>query len=330
MNLTGGDMKRKSLLIIAIASMFILASCASATRSADYALTEGGYDSMKGATGEMMYEAPSAPAEYQSLESDTSATGGIANATADTVEQMIIKNASLNILVDDPMKTLADVMELASDMGGFTVTSNSYQTYTASGDQMPEASITVRVPADKLNDALEEIKGMTGDAKQYVTYESVSGEDVTQEYTDLESRLRNLKEAETELSKMYEKAVEAEDVLAIYNQKMQVSEQIEVIKGQMQYYEQASATSSISVQISAKASVQPITVAGWEPKGVARNAIQALLSFAKGFVNFLIWVGLYVLPILIFIGLPIFLFVRLLVRRNRSKRTMPPIPGEKK
>ncbi len=327
-------MKRKSLLIIAIASIFILASCASA-KSTQYAVNDGAYDSSKYTTGEMMYEAPSVSAEEsRGTESDTTAAGGIANATADSIEQMIIKNASLNILVDDPMKTLADVMELASDMGGFTVTSNSYQTYTASGDQVPEASISIRVPADSLNDALTEIKGMTGDAEQYVTYESVSGEDVTQDYTDLQSRLRTLEEAETELTKMYEKAVEAEDVLAIYNQKMQVSEQIEVIKGQMQYYEQASATSSISVQISAKASVQPITVAGWEPKGVARNAIQALINFLKGFVNFLIWLAIYVLPILVIIGLPIFFLVRWLVRRNRRKleerKQMPPIPGEKK
>ena len=105
---------------------------------------------------------------------------------------------------------------------------------------------------------------------------------MTQAYTDLASRLRNLQEAETELTTMYEKAVDAEDVLAIYNQKMQVSEQIEIIKGQMQYYEEASATSSISLDISAKASVQPVTIAGWEPKGVARNAVQALINFGEG------------------------------------------------
>jgi Flp pilus assembly protein TadB len=115
---------------------------------------------------------------------------------------------------------------------------------------------------------------------------------------------------------------------------MQVSEQIEVIKGQMQYYEEASATSEISVQISAKASVQPVSVAGWEPKGVARNAVQALINFGKGFVNFLIWLGIYILPIVIVIGAPIFFFVRWLVRRKRRAdeklRQMPPLPSEKK
>jgi hypothetical protein len=88
------------------------------------------------------------------------------------------------------------------------------------------------------------------------------------------------------------------------------------------------------VTISAKASVQPITVAGWEPKGVARNAVQALINFGKGFVNFLIWLVIYVLPVLLVIGTPIFFFVRWLVRRNRreqeKRKVMPPLPGDKK
>ena len=295
-------MKRYSLLIITIISIFALTSCSRAASYSEAAMPEMDYG--KSAQESLAYdmEAPmAAPA------ADSVSTGGITNAVAESSDQMIVKNASLSILVDDPMDTLAAVMQLASDMGGYTVYSNSYQTYTSNGEQVPYASVTIRVPADKLNDSLDAIKAMTGDPEEFVTNESVSGEDVTQAYTDLASRLRNLQEAETELSAMYQKAVDAEDVLAIYNQKMQVSEQIEIIKGQMQYYEEASATSSISLDISAKASMQPITVAGWEPKGVARDAIQALINFLKGFVTFLIWLAIYILPILISIGLQSFL-----------------------
>lgn len=324
-------MKKRSLIIITALLIFALTGCASA-RSMDYAATSAPMsDYSKGVNESLAYqEAPMAAPSTAEI------SGGITDAAsaANTAEQMIVKNASLSILVDDPMKSLSDVMQLASDLGGYTVSSNSYQTYTNSGLQVPEATVSIRVPADKLNEALDQIKALTGDPTQYVTSENVSGEDVTQAYTDLASRLRNLQEAETELTKMYEKAEKAEDVLAIYNQKMQVSEQIEVIKGQMQYYEQASSTSQISVQISAKASVQPVTIAGWEPKGVARNAVQALINFGKGLVDFLIWLVIYVLPIVLVIGAPIFFFVRWLVRRKRREeeklRQMPPLPTEKK
>ena len=164
------------------------------------------------------------------------------------------------------------LMQMASDMGGYTVSSSRYRSYSSSGDTFPAANVVIRVPADKLNTAMDQIKAMTGDAAKYVTNESVTGEDVTKAYTDLQSRLRNLQQAADELSKMYEKAEKADDVLAIYNQKMQVTEQIEVIKGQMQYYEEASATSSITIDLEAKASVQPITVAGWQPTGIMQTA----------------------------------------------------------
>jgi hypothetical protein len=73
-----------------------------------------------------------------------------------------------------------------------------------------------------------------------------------------------------------------EDVLNVYNQLTQVREQIEVTKGQIQYYEQSAALSSISVELVPDASVQPLTIAGWEPGGVAKEALQALITGLKG------------------------------------------------
>ena len=150
----------------------------------------------------------------------------------------------------------------------------------------------------------------------------------------MQSRLHNLEQASDELTKMYDKAVKAEDILAIYNQKMQVTEQIEVLKGQIKYYEDASATSSIAVTINAKSTVQPVTVAGWQPTGIARDALQALINFLKGLVNFLIWLGILVLPILLIIGLPTYFIVRAIRRRNKAKKSqqnqVPPLPTQNK
>ena len=327
-------MKMKRLLSLFAVCAFALASCASraATQAPSYSTANKGIQDYS--TGAVA-EAPMAEMALDQSASDTTSAGsGYTNATTGESQQMVVKTASLNILVDDPAKTLDEIMSMADTMDGYTVSSNRYQSYASSGEQYPSANVTIRVPADKLNEALSQIKNMTGDAAKYVTNENVSGEDVTKTYTDLKSRLTNLEEANTELTKMYEKAVKAEDVLAIYNQKMQVTEQIEVIKGQMQYYEDATATSSITVQIDAKASVQPITVAGWEPKGIARDAVQALVNFLKGLANFLIWFGILGIPVILVFGLPIFFIVRGLRRRNKAKKArlnqVPPIPGEEK
>ena len=83
----------------------------------------------------------------------------------------------------------------------------------------PPPTLTVRVPAEKLNDALDQIKALTGDPVKYTLSENISGQDVTQDYTDLKSRLRNLEEANAKLSELYDKATKTEEALAIYQQK---------------------------------------------------------------------------------------------------------------
>jgi hypothetical protein len=91
---------------------------------------------------------------------------------------------------------------------------------------------------------------------------------VTSEYTDLESRLGNLEAAEEQLTRIMESAVKTEDVLNVYNQLVQTREQIEVIKGQMKYYEQSAAMSAVSVELIPNEAVQPLSIGGWQPVGV--------------------------------------------------------------
>ncbi len=309
-------MKTKNILIGILILAFAISGCAAKAQEAPMPQTEGAYNRTDAG---IMAEAPMAPVMEGYSADSSKAAGGVA-AVESEIKQMVIMNADLSIAVDDPTESLADIQKMAKEMGGFTVSSNLYKTRTASGIEVPEAYVTIRVPAERLDEALEKIKAMTGDPEKYTLTENVSGQDVTQEYTDLQSRLRNLEEADAKLTEFYEKAEKTEDALAIYNQKMQVTEQIEVLKGQIQYYEQSVAKSAITVRLQSKETIAPITVAGWQPSGVARDALQALIDFGKGLVNFLIWVGIFILPILLIIGLPVFFLVRWLVRRNRNNK----------
>ena len=330
-------MKTKSVLIGIVILSLTLSGCASKSYTANN-LRSGGVEDYA------MKAAPMVEPMEPMLESYAESAGspGIAAAGVESV-QMIMMNASLSIAVDDPAATLRDVQQLAKGMGGYTVSSNLYKSYTSSGVEVPQANLIIRVPAERLDEAMQKIKDMTGDPKKYTLNESVSGQDVTKEYTDLKSRLRNLEEADAKLSEFYENAANTEDALSIYSQKMQVTEQIEIIKGQIKYYDESVSTSSITLQIQSKETIAPITVAGWQPSGVARDALQALLDFGKGLVNFLIWLVILVVPIVLLFGLPIFFLVRWLKRRstarklaalerraqeNKSEPT-PPIPTKK-
>ncbi len=245
------------------------------------------------------------------------------NQTVTTVDRLVIKNATLSIAVNDPLKSLDTISYMAESMGGFVVSADMSQQVLGNGLKVPQVSLTVRVPAERLNEALTTIKAETD---QPIISENESSQDVTAEYTDLNSRLTNLQAAEKQLQEIMASASKTEDVLSVYSQLVSVREQIELIKGQMKYYEQSAALSSISIQLIANAAVQPITIAGWQPKGVAKEALQSLINTLQSLASFGIRFVILYLPVLIIILLPFALIIwgiRSLVRRGRKPKVTP-------
>jgi hypothetical protein len=252
-------------------------------------------------------------------EASASGSGGGGDANATQVERIVIQNADLAIVVSDVELRMDEIQAMAVDLGGFVVSSNLYQSYTSDYTPVPEASLTIRVPSEKLDEALELIKK---DAVE-VQSETRSGQDVTAEYVDLKSRLKTYQAAEQELTELMENAQNTDEVVNIFNQLMYYREQIEIIQGQIKYYEEAAALSAISIRLIAEETIKPIEIAGWEPQGVARDAIQDLIYFWQDFVNFLIRFVIYTLPVLISIGIPlylVFLGLRWIFRKMRGNK----------
>jgi hypothetical protein len=216
-------------------------------------------------------------------------------------------------------------------MGGFVVSSNLYQSYTSNYVEVPEGQIVIRVPAEKLEEVLKAIKADVIEVQS----ETRSGTDVTAEYVDLKSRLKNLEAAEAQLDEIMKQATETEDVVNVFNQLVYYREQIEVVKGQIKYYEEAAALSAVSVRIIAEETVQPLQIAGWEPQGVARQAVQDLIYFYQDFVDFLIYFVINTLPKLITIAIPLYLIFlggRAIYRKMRTNKPKEETakPAEKK
>ncbi|MFZ5857030.1 MAG: DUF4349 domain-containing protein [Chloroflexota bacterium] len=315
---------KRTLFVMMIAAV-LLAACGTqalapmATEAPPYerpAMGIGGGDSVY--VEESSYAAPEAPLPQGTMPAEDKSNGG--NVDAAARERLVIRNADLSIVVKDPETSMTSISKLAEEMGGFVVSSNLYQTYTNNGLPVPEASIVIRVPAEKLNDALEKIKA---DAVE-VQSENQSGQDVTSEYVDLESQLKNLEAAERQLTEIMSKAEKTEDVLNVFNQLTSIRGQIESIKGQMKYFEESAALSAVTVRLVAEETVQPIEVLGWKPEGTLRDAVQNLIYFWQDFVDFLIWFVVNFLPKLLTIGavfvLPIWLIVRAIRNANRKRK----------
>lgn len=287
------------------------------------------------ATDSVVYESPPTEPgalgmpERQAVAEESDYGKGIASYASDqlapSAERLVIKNAALSIAVDDPLKTMDTISDLAESMGGFVVSAEMYQQPLSNGVKVPQVQITIRVPAERLNEALDLIKAETD---LPIINENLTSQDVTAEYTDLNSRLTNLEATEQQLQQIMDDANRTEDVLAVYAQLVSIREQIEVIKGQMLYYERSAALSSISVQLLANAAVQPITIAGWQPKGVAKEALQSLINTLQSLGDFGIRLVILYIPTLLLIFGPIALVIwgimKLVNRSRRSRKSITP------
>jgi hypothetical protein len=195
---------------------------------------------------------------------------------------------------------------------------------------VPQASVVVRVPADKLTDALDEIKKGAIEVQS----ENLTGQDVTDQYVDLQSRLTADQAAADQLTKIMQSAVKTEDVLSTFQQLQQIQSDIEVLKGQIKLIDQSTATSEINITLVAEESVQPIEIGGWKLQGTARNSIQDLINFTQNFTRFLIQLVLFALPALILIIIPLYLVFlggRGIYRRfKKSKAVVVEVKEEEK
>jgi hypothetical protein len=265
-------------------------------------------------------------APREALDSSGSVKPAASSAVAQ--ERLISMNVDLSIVVADPQKKMDAINQMAQDLGGYLISMNMSQVYTPSGETAPQGNISIRVPATKLDYALSQTKAGVVEVQS----ENRSGQDVTAQYVDLKSQLTNLERAEKDLQDIMDEAknnpgndstTKTQDVLNVYNQIVSIRGQIEQIKGQMKYIEETTSTSAINVTLIAEKTIKPIEIGGWKPRGVARDAVQALVKFMQGFVDFVIYFVLLVLPILIVVLGPIALItwgIIALVKRRKARK----------
>jgi hypothetical protein len=310
------DMNKLMLILGLTLIVFPLAGC-----SAAKAPEMDSSRSFEGSAPSVDYSNVGAEDEVQSGFS-TGNTGG----EAAPIEPLVIRNANMNLVVEDPAQSVDEISSLAESMGGYVVNSNVYQTtYGSSEIPTTRASITIRVPVERLDETLDKIIETALEVRE----KNISGEDVTREYTDLQSRLRNLESTEEQLREIMDKATNTEDVLKVFNDLSNVRGEIEVIQGQINYYEDAARLSAISIELIPDELAQPLSIGGWHPQGTAKDAVEALINALQFLAEAGIWLVICVAPILLLLGVPGFFIGRSILRR-RQKNKAQSIGDEKK
>ena len=162
--------------------------------------------------------------------------------TLEVIGRMVIYTATISMTVEDVEAAVNQIQSIAEGSGGFV------QKISISGEERKSGAITIRVPQDRFYDVLSMVERVGN-----VTDEQISGQDVTEQYIDLNARLRNAEKQEERLLAILEKANTVEDMLKIEKELMRVREIIESIKGQLQYLERRVEYSTISVYLEERA-----------------------------------------------------------------------------
>ncbi len=228
-------------------------------------------------------------------------------------QRMVIRDATVAMLVDQVDQVEAQVRQIADERGGWVLGSQA----SGEGDER-RATISFKVPAEHFDDALNTLTGL---ARKVDTLD-VKGQDVTSEFVDLQSRLRNLQAVEQRLLQFLAEARNTEDALAVNEQLTVIQAQIEESKGRIAYLEQSAAYSTITVSLYAPAVVSIESEPRWSPSNTAAAAANNLLDFAKGLADiaivFAIWTPLW-LPLLLLV-----LWTWRRARRTPARPSPPP------
>ena len=208
---------------------------------------------------------------------------------AQDFDRRVIRNAELGIRAEDVRRGAAEAQQVAARLGGSVQSSQIEE----DGGSI-SADLVLSVPSERLEEALEELR----DLGTEVTTDTVEGEDVTEEFVDLESRERNLLAAEQSLLELYDQAESVQDTLTVLRELTRIRDQIERAQGRIEYLEQRTDFSQITLDI------QPAggATAAWDPAGIASRAWNASLRFLQALANVVISIvafGWWLVPLLV-------------------------------
>lgn len=158
----------------------------------------------------------------------------------------VIRNATVSLEVNSLDETASRLTRIAETAGGF-IADSSY----AQAGSIPEGMFVLRVPAPRFSDVLSQVEGLGR-----VLQRRIGGQDVTEEYVDLQARIRNLERYEQRLLAFVDRATKVSDLLAIEQELARVRGEIEMLTGRARYLDRQVdlATVQVSAREKAKAS----------------------------------------------------------------------------
>jgi len=294
-----------SVAILLIGLVAVLAACSSggSAAQADPAAANdrpGAVGADLGAKGDEQAAAPS------------SAPGGGTAQYAST-DQKIVKTGEVTLQVSDVTLATSKVRALVLQLGGYVGGAQA-------GTRDEAATLTLRIPASRFDDALSGLH----DIGDKVLVEATREEDVTAAVVDLEARLKNLQTSEAQYRTLMAKATKIEDILSVQSRLDDVQGQIEQLSAQLKQLSNQADLSTLTVTLQPQPEPIQVASSGWDPGETFSAAVGALLSLGQGLATAGIWLAIVGLPLLVVLAILAAVLVRLgLFRRPAAPPSVP-------
>jgi hypothetical protein len=251
------------------------------------------------------------------------------NIVVQTTNRKIIKNADMRLLVKDTDVAIDRTTQIIGDLGGYIISSRVwYQDYY--GNNLKYATITIGVPVDQFERMLTRLRELA----IRVLDENASGEDVTDQYVDLQSQLVNLEATRARIQEFLKDAKTVDEALRINQELANIESQIEQIKGRMNYLADRAAFSTITVNFEPEfpiltptptPTITPTftprptsTPIPWKPGETFTDARKTVVSAYQGLINFAIWLFVVIIPVLLPFALIIWAVWKLFTRKPKK------------
>lgn len=229
------------------------------------------------------------------------ASDAITVSGQDITDKKVIKNGNLTLKVDNADKSTEKITQIAKDNGGEVFSSNFYE----SPKNIKSGSITVKVPVANFEKTFAELKKVGS----LVVRESTSGQDVTEEYTDFQSQLKNKQAEEQQFVQILGQAQKIQDILDVTRELSRVRGEIEMFQGRIKFLNSQTDMASIFMNISEDANITVID--SWRPWQVVKNSVNALIKKAQGFVDFVIVLVITAIPLIFLYTLLVYVIYRI-------------------
>ncbi|WP_411954967.1 DUF4349 domain-containing protein [Alkalibacillus sp. S2W] len=231
---------RQYIVILIMVCAIILSACSNDDSKSNQKLSNNDAADVQQEAGSQEQTEMTEQSETQSSESEPSTD----EAQDSNSDRMVIYTGRLSIEVPNYDEAHNQLTNKIENLNGYIVESSTRN----QDEEHRSGHIRARVPQESFQDFMNQLDS----ENIHIVEKSTQGEDVTEQYVDLESRLKSKETVEQRLLDFLEESNDTESLLEISNDLANVQEEIEQLKGQMEYLENHSAYATVTIQIEEK------------------------------------------------------------------------------